>query len=325
MIRRTLPAAALLAGLAGCAASPPLADGLSPQAPRSIELGATPFFPQEEYQCGPAALAMLLRASGVEVEPQALTPQVFIPGRLGSLQAELIGATRRHGRLPYPLAATADEMIAELAEGRPVLVLQNLRASRWPKWHYAVLIGYDAQRNVAILRSGTEERVEMRWQRFAGTWHRGGRWAFTTLEPGVIPLHADASRYVEAVAGLEAAGQYRAAAVSYDAAIGRWPEQQHAWLGRGNVAYAEGDLQAAADAWLRAILLEPKDAAPRNNLAQTLADSHCHAESRRQIERAVALAEGTPLAGAVEETRAKILSMPPSAESCQLEGRIWPD
>ena len=325
MIQRALPAAALLAGLAGCAASPPLADGLAPQAPRSIELSATPFFPQEEYQCGPAALAMLLRASGVEIEPLALTPQVFIPGRLGSLQAELIGATRRHGRLPYPLATTADELIAELAEGRPVLVLQNLRASRWPKWHYAVLIGYDAERNVALLRSGTEERLEMHWQRFAGTWHRGGRWAITTLQPGVIPLHADAGRYVEAAAGLEAAGQPRAAAASYDAAIRRWPEQAHPWLGRGNIAYADGDLPAAADAYLRAILLEPQDASARNNLAQVLADSHCLAESRRQAGRAVALAAGTSLAGAVAETRVKILAMPPSAESCQLEDRLWPD
>jgi tetratricopeptide (TPR) repeat protein len=325
VIRRALPAAALLAGLAGCAASPPLADGLAPDAPRSIELGATPFFPQDEYQCGPAALATLLRASGVDIGPQALAPQVFIPGRRGSLQAELIGAARRHGRLPYPLAATADEMIAELAEGRPVLVLQNLRASRWPKWHYAVLIGYDADRNVALLRSGTEERLEMRWQHFAGTWHRGGRWAMTTLQPGVIPLHADAARYVEAAAGLEAAGKLGAAAASYDAAIARWPEEAHAWLGRGNVAYADGDLPAAADAWLRAILLAPADAAARNNLAQVLADSHCLAESRQQVERAVALAQGTALAGAVDETRAKILAMPPSAESCQLEGRLWPD
>ncbi len=325
MNRAALPAAALLAGLAGCAASPPLADGLSPTAPRSIELGATPYFPQDEYQCGPAALATLLRASGVDIGPQVLTPQVFVPGRRGSLQAELIGAARRHGRLPYPLAATADEMIAELVEGRPVLVLQNLRTSRWPKWHYAVLIGYDAKRNVAVLRSGTEERLEMRWQRFAGAWHRGDRWAMTTLQPGVIPLHADAARYVEAAAGLEAAGQRRAAAISYDAAIARWPEQAQAWLGRGNVAYADGDLAAAADAWLRAILLAPADAAARNNLAQVLADSHCLAESRRQLGRAVALAQRTALAGAVEETHAKINAIPPSAESCQLEGRIWPD
>lgn len=325
MIRAALPAAALFVGLAGCAASPPLVDGLSADAPRSIELGATPFFPQDEYQCGPAALATLLRASGVEVEPQALTPQVFIPGRQGSLQAELIGAARRHGRLPYQLATTANELIAELVEGRPVLVLQNLRASRWPRWHYAVLIGYDAKRNVALLRSGTDERLEMRWQRFAGTWHRGGRWAFTTLEPGTIPVHADAARYVEAAAGLEAAGQRRAAAASYDAAIARWPEQQHAWLGRGNVAYADGDLSAAADAYLRAVLLAPADAAARNNLAQVLTDAGCRDEARRQAERAATLAAGSPLADAVAETRATIESLPAPAATCELADRVWPD
>jgi tetratricopeptide (TPR) repeat protein len=322
------PAAALLvflAGCAGCAGSPPLADGLPGAAPRSIELRATPFFPQQQYQCGPAALATLLQAGGVEVGPDALAPQVYVPGRHGSLQAELIGAARRHGRLPYVLATTAHEMIAELVEGRPVLVLQNLGAMRLPRWHYAVLIGYDAARNVAILRSGRNERVEMRWQRFAGTWHRGGRWAITTLEPGVIPKHADAARYIEAAAGLEATGQRRAAAIAYDAAIARWPDQPHAWLGRGNVAYGDGDFAAAADAYAHAIQLAPDDAAARNNLAQLLADAHCLAESRRQLERAAALAGGSELAEAIGETRARIDSMPAAAAACKLADRTWPD
>lgn len=325
MIRRLLPATALVAALNGCATSPPLADGLSLDSPRAIELDTVPFFPQDEYQCGPAALAMLLQASGVAIEPQALTPQVFLPGRRGSLQAELVGAARRHGRLPYQLATTADELIAELYEGRPVLVLQNLGATRWPRWHYAVLVGYDADKNVAILRSGRDRRLEMRWQRFASTWHRGGRFAITTLEPGVIPMHATAGRFIEAAAGLEAAGQHAAAAESYDAALVRWPEQPLAWLGRGNIAYATGDLEGAADAYARALLLAPNDAAARNNLAQALADAGCVAPARAQADRAVALAAGTALAGAIEETRAAIQALPPSAAACALGDRAWPD
>ena len=31
--------------------------------PRPVELNAVPFFPQEEYQCGPASLAMVLNAT----------------------------------------------------------------------------------------------------------------------------------------------------------------------------------------------------------------------------------------------------------------------
>jgi tetratricopeptide (TPR) repeat protein len=320
-----LAGAALASLLAGCAASPPLKDGLPASAPRSIELDATPFFPQEEFQCGPAALATLLVASGVEVTPGALAPQVFIPGLEGSLSLELIGAARRHGRLPYVLATTADEMVAELAAGRPVLVLQNLGAGPLPAWHYAVLIGYDAERNVALLRSGSEQRREMKWQRFAGSWHRGGRFALTTLPPGVIPAYAEPARFIEAAAGLEAAGQPRAAAAAYDAAIARWPDEALPWLGRGNLALAEGNRAKAADAYLRAIRLAPDNAAARNNLAELLLDAGCLEESRRQAERASALAEGTALESSVADSRARIEATAEAVARCQFEDRAWPD
>ncbi len=316
--------AALAVALTGCAASPPLAAGLPATAPRAIELARTPFFPQEQYQCGPAALATLLVASGVDTTPDAIAPEVYLPERHGSLSLELVAATRRHGRMPYVLATTADEMVAELAAGRPVLILQNLGVSKIPVWHYAVLVGYDVGRNVAILRSGDRERLEMKWQRFAGAWHRGGRFAMTVLRPGEVPAHADAVRFIEAAAGLEAAGQRPAAAKAYDAAIARWPTEPVAWLGRGNVAYADGDRAAAADAWVRAILLDPKNAAARNNLAEVLLEAGCLDEARKQIERAAALAEGTPLAPAVADSRAKI-DAAAAAARCEFGNRTWPD
>lgn len=325
MTRLRLAGAALASLLAGCAASPPLKDGLPASAPLAIELAATPFFPQEEFQCGPAALATLLVASGVEVTPEALAPEVFIPGREGSLSLELIGAARRHGRLPYVLARTAEEMIAELEAGRPVLVLQNLGAGPLPVWHYAVLIGYDAERNVALLRSGRDERVAMKWQRFAGSWHRGGRFALTTLPPGVVPAHAEPARYIEAAAGLEAAGQRQAAAEAYDAAIARWPGEPIPWIGRGNLAMARGDRAAAADAYLRAVRIAPDNAAARNNLAELLFDAGCLEESRRQVERASALAQGTALESAVADSRARIEATAKAVARCQFEGRTWPD
>jgi tetratricopeptide (TPR) repeat protein len=317
--------AALAVALTGCAASPPLAAGLPGTAPRAIELATTPFFPQDEYQCGPAALATLLVASGVPVTPQALAPEVYLPERHGSLALELVGAARRHGRLPWVLATTADEMVDELEAGRPVLLLQNLGVQQIPVWHYAVLIGYDAERNVAILRSGNKERLEMKWQRFAGAWHRGGRFAMSVLRPGEMPAHAEPARFIGAAAGLEAAGQRGAAAAAYDAAIARWPAEPLAWLGRGNVAYADGERAAAADAWMRAILLNPTDAAARNNLAELLFEAGCLGESRRQVERAAALAEGTALAPAVADSRAKIEMAPAAGARCEFEGRAWPE
>jgi tetratricopeptide (TPR) repeat protein len=325
MIRAALPTAALLVGLVGCAASPPLVDGLPTGMPRSLELRNTPFFPQEEFQCGPAALATVLGASGVAVQPDALAPQVFLPKRHGSLQAELIGATRRQGRLAYLLPGDGQALLSELDAGRPVLLLQNLGVEKIPIWHYAVLIGYDTDRNVALLRSGRRERLEMRWQRFARAWHDAGRWAMTTLAPGIIPAQSDATRYLEAVAGFEAAGNRRAATVSYEAAIARWPDEPMAWLGLGNVSYADGDRAAAADAYSRAATLAPGNAAVRNNLAQVLADAGCLEEAQRQLGRGFALAAGTALVSALEATRVQVEAGGQSAAQCSLPDRHWPD
>ena len=165
----------------------------------------------------------------------------------------------------------------------------------------------------------------MKWQRFAGTWHRGGRFALTTLRPGDVPAHAEPARYIAAAAGLEAAGQRRAAAAAYDAAIARWPEDPHAWLGRGNAAYADGDRAAAADAWSRAVMLDPDDAAARNNLAELLLEAGCLDESRRQVERASALAAGTALESEVAQSRSKIDATARAAARCPFEDRAWPD
>ena len=224
--RSALAIATLAVALAGCATSPPLADGLPASAPRTIELDATPFFPQEDYQCGPAALATLLVASGVDVAPESLAPEVYLPERRGSLSLELVGAARRHGRLPYVLATTAEEMVEELEAGRPVLVLQNLGVSQAAALalRRAHRLRRGPQRRPAALRSRTAPRDEVA----ALCRHLAPRRALRDDDLArraksriTRSLHA----YIAAAAGLEAAGQRRAAATAYDAAIARWPRR----------------------------------------------------------------------------------------------------
>ena len=123
----------LLVTLAGCAT--PQTERLletAPAFPRPVELTAVPFFPQEAYQCGPAALATVLNSSGLNVTPEALAPQVYLPERQGSLQFELLAAARRHGRVPYVLRPQLETLVTEVASGHPVLVLQNLGVAALP-------------------------------------------------------------------------------------------------------------------------------------------------------------------------------------------------
>src|SRR4051812_47501607 len=82
-------AALLLAGCAQLGQLVPQTTALRTEwpegVPRTVELTSVPFFPQDDYQCGPAALATALAYSGVNITPDPLVKQVFLPSRNGSL------------------------------------------------------------------------------------------------------------------------------------------------------------------------------------------------------------------------------------------------
>jgi hypothetical protein len=164
------------------------------------ELVDTPFFPQTEHHCGPAALATVLGASGARVSPEQLTPRVYVPGRRGSLQVEMQAAPRGHGRLSLALPRSLEAIVAELRAGRPVLVLHNYGWWRWPRWHYAVVVGYDPRKDVFTLRSGHKARQQMRTRHFMVYWQHAARWAMVVLRPGETAANDDPKIYLEAAA-----------------------------------------------------------------------------------------------------------------------------
>ena len=126
--------------------------------PQQAMVTAVPFFPQEAYYCGPAALAMSLAWSGLAETPDSVAGQVYTPGRQGTLAADIVTAARRKGRLAVEIRGL-DNLLAEVAAGHPVIVFQNLALSVWPQWHFAVVIGYDLTAREIVLHSGTTERL----------------------------------------------------------------------------------------------------------------------------------------------------------------------
>lgn len=297
----------LALALAGCASrGPALPQLTAARFPTRVELAQTPFFPQRDYQCGPAALATVLGASGVPTDPDSLVAEVYLPGRQGSLQPELVAATRGRGRLPYLLPPRADALLAQLAAGTPVLVMQRLGAGPWPGWHYAVLVGYDSEADEFILRSGTDERLQLSSTRFLMTWDRAGRWAMVALPPGQVPAAPELARYMEAAAGLEAVGKRDEAVLAYEAATRQWPAEALPRLGLANLAYARGDLRAAERGYRAVIELAPNEVAARNNRAEVLLELGCPAAARREIAIAQAHAGTGPLAAEVAASVQKI-------------------
>jgi tetratricopeptide (TPR) repeat protein len=291
--------------LSGCASLWPQTAALRAALPQGIperaELTEVPFFPQEEYQCGPAALATALAAAGAKVTPEELVPQVYLPERKGSLQVEMLAAARRHGRVSYQLAPRFEDLLRELAAGNPVIVLQNLGIG--DGWHYAVAVGYDYGSGTLVLRSGTTERELMPFTMHELVWKRSNYWAMVALSPERIPATANEQRWLGAIAALERAGQPASARVAYSAFLERWPESLTAAVGLANAHYALGELPETERVLRAALQRAPDSVVALNNLAQTLSDQGKNEEALRIIERAMEHAGNGPFTAAVEETR----------------------
>ena len=295
--------AALLFGCAGFQKSE--SPVLPPNLPPIMELEAVPFYPQSRYQCGPSSLAMALTYSGLPTTPEALQGQVYTPSRKGSLQMAMVGATRRQGRIAYPILGL-NSIWPEIAAGHPVIVLQNLGLSWIPVWHYAVAIGYDFIDNTVILRSGTSERKVMSFFTFGKTWARGEYWGLIVLKPNQFPATVRETDYLTAVFGLEKSRQYQAATEGYQTALTRWPRSLIAFMGLGNSLYALGDLPGAENAFRRAVVNHPRAANAHNNLAQVLLEQGRKREALEAAQRAVAI--GGPMAEVYESTLREIKS-----------------
>lgn len=279
-----------LALLSGCASQTRALMAAVPAAmPRQVALTSTPFIAQERYQCGPAALAMALRAAGFAVDADALVPQVYLPKREGSLQVEMLAAARRNGAVSIRIAPRMEALLTELAAGRPVLVLQNLSIPIAPKWHYAVAIGYDLDRGEMILHSGTTQRLRMPMSTFEHTWKRSAYWGMLTLAPGTLPASATEADVLAALVAFENHSAPGAARPTYALAVQRWPRNLEFQMGLGNTAYAAGDRAAAAAAFERATISHPDSSAAFNNLAFVLMELKRLPEARRAAEKAVAL------------------------------------
>jgi tetratricopeptide (TPR) repeat protein len=296
--------------LSGCVGSGPI---LAPQQqrdvlPESVELTQTPFFPQEDYQCGPAALATILADAGLHVVPDDLVEKVYIPDRRGSLQIEMLAATRSLGRLPYVIDPDLGALMAELAAGRPVLVLQNLGFKIAPLWHYAVVAGYDVESDDFVLRSGLIERKLMPASKFISTWKGSDNWAMIALRPGELPVNPNQERYLTSAAAMEDAGQPEAAMAAYKAALEYWPQSSTALFGMANTYYASGDLSEAEMMYRRLLASEPNDTAVLNNLAQVLLDQGRCPEALGTIDRARSLTDPQAnLSKTLDESRDTII------------------
>jgi hypothetical protein len=301
---RAASAGCLLLLLGGCAT--PQVDALLHERPAGLPAShriEVPTFDQKDHQCGPAALAMALDAAGDTVSPPDLVGSVFVPAREGSLPPEMLAAARRRSRLAVELDPRIDAVLAEVAAGTPVIVLQNLSLSILAIWHYSVVVGYDLDQKEILLQSGGQHADPLSLRTFEHTWARAQYWAMVVLPPDRLPVSQQPMQIFAAATTLERIDP-AAARRTYRSITQKFPDFPEAWVGLGNTAYAQGDLTESALAFRKATELDPGSADAWNNLGSAMGALGRPCEAAQAVRRALQI--GGPHLTQYQQTAAEI-------------------
>jgi ABC-type bacteriocin/lantibiotic exporter with double-glycine peptidase domain len=146
-------------------------------------IAGVPFIPQTAYQCGPAALAMVLRYWGAEADAGEIGQALYLPSARGVLNLELEFHARRRGFRTEAFRGTLARAKDELRRGRPLIVFQDLGAGPVSVPHFAVLLGYDDRAGVVVLHSGTDAYRVLPYGEFRRTWEAQRGWTLLVMPP----------------------------------------------------------------------------------------------------------------------------------------------
>lgn len=315
---RMLGAAGLCLMLAACVA--PQTRSLRQAPPGEavpVELRDVPFFPQEDHQCGPAALATMLTYAGRAATPAQLATQVYVPGRKGSFQIELVAAARAQGRVVYPIAPQMSALLTAVEQGYPVLVLQNNGLAIYPLWHYAVVVGADRRAERLWLRSGKTQRLALDFSTFEHTWARSGSWGVLVLDPAHVPDTLDAAVVIRELALMDKLGAITDAQIGFSRAVLNWPQQKTAWLGLAGTSLELGDAARAESTLRELVRREPVYGPGLNNLADLLLKTGRPREALTFAERAFAVLD-------IPETRATLAAAHQALQPPPYNGPLRP-
>ncbi|WP_414829953.1 PA2778 family cysteine peptidase [Alteromonas sp. H39] len=284
--------ACLIAGfllLTGCTATPQ-SEQLRAERPSGLSgssyIADMPFFAQQQYYCGPTTLSEVFTFYGQPVDAEDIAPKIFIPEREGSLQLEMVSATRQYGFLPYAERGTLTQLFRLVDDDIPVIVFQNLSIELLPQWHYAVVIGYDLPAGTVTLHTGVTPDHTMSFELFEKTWARGNYWYMAPLPPEKASPALDAFTYTSAAYDMLNVGRTDAALAFLASATRQWPDQWLAYFLLAN-HYLESKPKQAIAWFDKGYHVGQYQAAYMNNFAHVLANQGCDKQASKVLELAL--------------------------------------
>jgi len=150
--------------------------GLSPnrESKTSRLVKDVPFYPQEDYQCGPASLAGVLNYWGFNISPGEIAAEIYSPHAKGTLDVDMVLYAERKGFGASQYRGSLEDLKRNIDSNQPLVVLVDDGFWVYEKAHFMVVVGYDA--GGLIVNSGKEQNLFIPLSRFLRSWERTKFW-----------------------------------------------------------------------------------------------------------------------------------------------------
>ncbi len=160
------------------------AFGPAPSGSRVI--AAIPFFQQEAYQCGPAALATVIAywhgkgRAPFSPTPDEIAGETYSSAARGVLAMDLELYARKHGFRTRQLSGTIAQLKALVDEGVPPIIFIDLGFSLYQVNHFVVVTGYGT--GGVLVNTGRHENRFISEEDLNRRWEKTGHWTLV-VEP----------------------------------------------------------------------------------------------------------------------------------------------
>lgn len=140
--------------------------------PRIIQ--NVPFYPQEDFQCGPASLAAVLNFWGISITPEEIAKEIFSPTARGTLTLDMMGYPQKKGMKVLHYKGSIEDIKNKIDLGYPLIVLVDMGRLIYQQNHYMVILGYDETKVIA--HSGKDPLKQIPLNHFLKMWSKTNFW-----------------------------------------------------------------------------------------------------------------------------------------------------
>lgn len=132
------------------------------------------FFPSDDFQCGPASLAMVLNFLGMEITPEEIAKEIYSKGARGTADFDMIIFAQKKGFKAIQYSGSIEDIKEKIKAQKPLIVMTDEGFWFYKKYHFMVVVGFDTSQ--VIVNSGSERHKKIEFQDFIKKWKKTGYW-----------------------------------------------------------------------------------------------------------------------------------------------------